>query len=542
MSRTKHFYDPLYDFITFEEDNTDLLEFFAVDGGFTSKHSSIISSNFKAKLIIPFINTYEFKRLNFLRQSGFAFLVFPSATHNRYSHSIGCCNLGYLACQQISIEEHQDTRLLRRLSLLDWLDSPERLWREEFLIALLLHDIGHFPFSHTLESNSELWECFSKKLTHESLACTIILGKNNNPSSNPGSSIKYNDNIFQTHQNLYDVIRDIWNNKCKIDDFNLDCRFIADVIRENHKIDRNVLCYLISGEEYFRDQVPDERKIELDVLHALVSGLFDLDRIDHYRRDGFFTGLKLGSDLNYTSLLNGMKFVYWKERRNDTFHLCLTRQAIGDALTLLHSKERLSYDCFEDTRNIAYGVMLHRAVNLFLGVTEEEKQIFDNNQIRYSLELFLATDDELLHVLYACDNPEVKEIILRIKNQLPFDFITQIDIDASQYPTSMKVLKAEMIDFFNREGNEITSSDIFFMHSKNPKLKNYPNREWMNLEYLYDDSENGGNNLHNIKAYEAQIAYFQAKQNILTTKFWFFTPNRRKREKLLHLLSAYFAK
>lgn len=528
MTKKKFFYDPLYDFISFEDPTGDLLDFFNVKGGFASKHTSTISSQFKKKYILPFIDTYEFKRLNFLRQSGLAFLAFPSATHTRFAHSIGCCNLGYIACQQITIEElsvNNTTSIGGEKTLIDWLDNDDRNWREEFLIALLLHDVGHFPFSHTLESNSMLWECLQNKITHEELACALILGEKNH---------------IKTNQDIYSYFRKFYESKygvCDIEE--LDCRFIADLVNENIAIDTNVLCYLISGDDEFCNLVPENKRLELKVLHALVSGLLDLDRIDHYRRDGYFTGLKLGSDLNFTGLFCGMKLVYWKDGTNHSFHLCLSRNAIGHALTLLHSKERLVHDCFEDTRNIAYGAMLHRAINLYLGITLQ-KQVLNKEQLGKCFEIFLSTDDELLLLLLNSDNQEIREIVLRIKNQKPYTFIARKEIEMSKYGESLKKFKLNLIEFLNMDSEKFVESDILFIHSKIPKQGRAPSAEWMNLEYLYDDSENGGINLLNINDYQAQISYFQQKQRKLTTTFWFFTPHIRKKEILLQKLNNYF--
>lgn len=526
-TKKEYFYDPLYDFISFEESSGDLLDFFDVEGGFTSTHSSSITSQFKKKYILPFIDTYEFKRLNFLRQSGLAFLAFPSATHTRYAHSIGCCNLGYIACQQITIEELSPNDRIPmggEITLIDWLDSSERNWREEFLVALLLHDIGHFPFSHTLESNSILWECFEHKITHEDLACSLIHGSKN---------------LDQSGREIYDLFRKYYDAKYNVSDIDsLDCRFISDLISEYSTLDANILCYLISGDEKYCKQYDGNKIIELQVLHALVSGLLDLDRIDHYRRDGFFTGLKLGSDLNYTGLFCGMKLVYWKGS-NANFHMCLSRNAIGHALTLLHSKERLTHDCFEDTRNIAYGAMLHHALNIFLEVNLQEQK-YDHNQIEKCVNLLFTTDDELLQLLLESKNPYICEIILRIKNQKPYTFITRKEIDMSVYPIGIKKFKTKLLESFNVDSKEFKDSDILFVHSKIPKPGRMPSNEWMNLEYLYDDGESGGTNLLNTSDYQAQLSYFQQKQRKLTTTVWFFTPNKRNKAVLLEKLNKYF--
>jgi uncharacterized protein len=83
------------------------------------------------------IDTAAFQRLRYIRQLGFAHLVYPGATHTRFDHALGVYHLAGLA-----------VRSLRERS-----DVPEDVWEEAELIpyAALLHDIGHYAFSHALE-------------------------------------------------------------------------------------------------------------------------------------------------------------------------------------------------------------------------------------------------------------------------------------------------------------------------------------------------------------------------------------------------------
>ena len=75
-----------------------------------------------------------FQRLRRIRQLGLANLVFPGAEHTRFGHSIGVFHLA--------------SRLAQRLESATAI-TPEEA--RELRAAALLHDIGHFPFSHTLE-------------------------------------------------------------------------------------------------------------------------------------------------------------------------------------------------------------------------------------------------------------------------------------------------------------------------------------------------------------------------------------------------------
>lgn len=89
------------------------------------------------ELAMRLVDTPAFQRLRYVRQLGLAFLVYPGATHSRFEHALGTYHLAR-----------------RALSLLDERGALGDVPREacpSVRIAALLHDIGHYPFSHALE-------------------------------------------------------------------------------------------------------------------------------------------------------------------------------------------------------------------------------------------------------------------------------------------------------------------------------------------------------------------------------------------------------
>ena len=88
-------------------------------------------------LAFELIDTPAFQRLRYVRQLGLAFLVYPGATHSRFEHALGTY---HLARRTLVLFEEQDE--------FQEIDPGEcQLAR----IAALVHDIGHYPFSHALE-------------------------------------------------------------------------------------------------------------------------------------------------------------------------------------------------------------------------------------------------------------------------------------------------------------------------------------------------------------------------------------------------------
>ena len=88
-------------------------------------------------LALALLETPVVQRLRYVRQLGLAFLVYPGATHSRFEHALGAWHLAGVAL-----------RLLEERGALDGIDARAQ---QIVRAAALLHDVGHYPFSHALE-------------------------------------------------------------------------------------------------------------------------------------------------------------------------------------------------------------------------------------------------------------------------------------------------------------------------------------------------------------------------------------------------------
>src|SRR5687767_7396090 len=86
---------------------------------------------------LSLVDSAPFQRLRYVRQLGHAFLVYPGATHSRFEHALGAY--------------HLTKRALATLELRGELTGIKEEERLAVTLAALLHDIGHYPFSHALE-------------------------------------------------------------------------------------------------------------------------------------------------------------------------------------------------------------------------------------------------------------------------------------------------------------------------------------------------------------------------------------------------------
>lgn len=108
--------------------------------------------NIPGGIIYDIIEHKYFQRLRRIKQLGLTHLVYPGATHTRFQHVIGAMHLMSLAIDVIKSKGHEIT-------------EEEA---EAAKIAILLHDMGHGPFSHALES------CIIPNLPHEQLSLMFM--------------------------------------------------------------------------------------------------------------------------------------------------------------------------------------------------------------------------------------------------------------------------------------------------------------------------------------------------------------------------------
>jgi HD superfamily phosphohydrolase len=203
------------------------------------------------------IDTPTFQRLRYVRQLGWVYLVYPGATHSRFEHAIGTY---HLAC--------------RALSLLDDTSDLGELPEDEcqlVRIAALLHDVGHYPYSHALEEIGALH--------HEEVARPLI-----------------------TEGDIAEVLLDEVG------------RGASDrVIR------------LIRGESD-------------SPLQGLISGSFDVDKLDYLRRDAFMCGVPYG-EIDVDRLLQSLLLL--DEPAGPHTVIALTEKGLSALESLLFAKYQM---------------------------------------------------------------------------------------------------------------------------------------------------------------------------------------------------------
>ena len=226
-------------------------------------------------LEVEIINTKVFQRLRNIKQLGLANYVFPSADFTRFSHSIGVCHL---------TGKIFDT--LKR----NGADQITDLDIRDYRLAGLLHDIGHYPYSHTMEDAIQEYYDPKKADYIASLMSEKSGGTGTEPP--PGEKVP-------TFLNHMSVGREILTHDSQI-----------KAIFSKYGIDTQLIYSIFT-----RDNNPK--------YSSVISSDLDADRIDYLLRSASNTGLPYGSvDINY--LVSQM-------RLDSNEKLCITPKALRTA-------------------------------------------------------------------------------------------------------------------------------------------------------------------------------------------------------------------
>ncbi len=178
------------------------------------------------------IDTAEFRRLAQISQLGLVALVYPAAHHTRFEHSLGVYRLALLFLRQLS----HDARFDRTVT------TPDA---ELFIVASLLHDLGHWPFCHPIEDIR-----LPGVPTHELFANSFLLEGE-----------------------------------------------IADTLRHDWGINPRDVVALLSNKP--RDSVSR-------ILASLLSGPIDIDKMDYLARDSLHAGVPYGRNFDQGRLIGSL--------------------------------------------------------------------------------------------------------------------------------------------------------------------------------------------------------------------------------------------
>lgn len=309
------------------------------------------------RLEVNILDTMAFQRLHGLKQLGTTYLVYPSAKHTRFEHSLGTLKFSQKIIDLVNQNPYPDL----------FIGNHDRLL---IRLSALLHDLAHIPFGHTLEDEGNLFlsqwkdndriDFFLGNKTDISKAIqdNEILKKLNNlghPEYNPRKVIN----------SLKEILMAIENKNME----NLPKPFICDIVG-------NTLC---------------------------------ADLLDYIRRDIYFTGLQENFD---ERLLSYLYLTNYNRKPRIVLRLIkpktgkIRRDVLSGLLHLLRLRYSLAEKVYYHHTKVASSAMLISAVGDMLHFNKLKKEI-----------LYSMTDEQFLFFLGANGTDIAKKLINQILNR-----------------------------------------------------------------------------------------------------------------------------
>jgi HD superfamily phosphohydrolase len=236
-----------------------------------------------SRAVRSLLDTPEFQRLRGIQQLGFTSYTFPGAHHTRFEHSVGVYHLARLAIKRL-------------------LDSGAYLEEADVrgaLTAALLHDVGHYPYSHAIEELA-----MPGVIPHEELSHRIIRKSE-----------------------------------------------VAEVLRKDWELDPERVARLVARTPP-EDLTPTEQ-----LIRDLLSGSLDVDKLDYLVRDAHYSGVPYGM-VDVERLIQSLRVV----GVGNEAVLTIDESGIGALQSLVFARYLMFYNVYWHHTTRILTVMFLRAI------------------------------------------------------------------------------------------------------------------------------------------------------------------------------------
>ena len=240
-------------------------------------------------------------RLAGISQLGFASFVYVTARHSRFEHALGTFTNTIKYCESLYNDELNP--LFRQIMTENDIICV--------LLAALLHDLGQYPLAHDMEDTGQ------GIFRHDTISVRLLRGEYDIPEA----------------QSLRQLIRSEWH---------VEPERIADIISADPR----------RAENPVRDRL----------LHTIISGPIDADKLDYLMRDGMVLNLPFPRGIDFERLLQCLTVVHRRQGRGLYVALGIHEKGKFPAETVAFARYTMFGTAYWHHTSRACKAMLHRAV------------------------------------------------------------------------------------------------------------------------------------------------------------------------------------
>ncbi len=327
-----------------------------------------------------FIDTSIFQRLRRIEQTSMR-ILYPSAHHDRFAHSIGVFHLGQIAFTNIEINSKD---FFKEISPADWMR-----YKVTFEIACLMHDCGHSPFSHTFEDfylhkkeldiKEKITAFFEEETTFEE----------DYDAASPAS-----------HEKISALLL-------------LDNFYLAI---EKHGGFPRLAARMIMGCRY--ENPNSIEKFENKLISMLNGSGIDVDSLDYIQRDSWISGVS-NVEIDYQRLLSSIMI---KPDHNNIPKIVFKKSALSvlDNISIgrnflykwIYSHHIVNYEQYL-LKNIIEQININSDGTFCNDVFSIDT--FKTKVTHSNIDYYLPSDDDLMHTIkhFHGSNPLIEELLSR---------------------------------------------------------------------------------------------------------------------------------
>ena len=395
------------------------------------------------KYCIHFIDTDIFQRLRRIEQTSMR-ILYPSAHHDRFAHSIGVFHLGQIAF--LNLKNNSRSGIID--SEEDW-----KKYQVTFEIACLLHDCGHSPFSHTFEflymqekknekvrnelysffDRNEFDSIFAKKLPpeHELISALVMLKKFSRQIEEVGG-------------------------------------------------DPLLAARMIMGFKHHKGILSSKQHFENRLISLLNGSAFDIDSLDYTQRDSWASGVS-NVEIDYQRLLSALMI---KEDKYNIPRIAFKKSALS-VLENISIGRNFLYKWIYNHHIVLYEqYILVKIIKIIDQISEGKfcEKVFSIDSFFDTVKFgkynfYLPADDDLLYTIKSFSShgiPEIDEYLTRNYRYKAL-WKTHFELN-SLFPESVNIQKI-MGAFTNGELDDTYHRDSMIWLEASPKEKGISNGE-----------------------------------------------------------------